>query len=675
MTVEQRHDVRMDMAIRLTDRELRLAEEIAGIGIFELDLTSGHWLTTPHLASLFGLGALSGSQTLADWEQAIAADDRPKLRAAITSADQEGTLDVEFRVTHPDGNVRWLAAKGKITTGQSGAGRWLCGTCLDITDRKLLEIRLLALSEALEARVRERARELEASYARLHESERRFRLLVEAVTDYAIYMLDPDGKIVNWNPGAERLKGYTSSEILGQHFSRFYTDLDRENGLPARVMERAVTTGKYEGEGWRIRKDGSRFWASVVLHAIRDRDGELLGFAKVTRDLTERRAAEEQLRQAQKMEAVGQLTGGIAHDFNNLLTVISGNLETLQRRLSQRGADDLQRFVNSALQGASRAAVLTNQLLAFSRRQALDPKPTSVNTLITHTSELLRRTLPETVAIETVLAGGVWATFVDSNQLENCLLNLAVNARDAMPDGGRLTIEAANVYLDDEYAATAGVPAGQYVGMFVSDTGTGMTAETIDKAFDPFFTTKEIGRGTGLGLSQVYGFVKQSGGHVKIYSEVGAGTTVKIYLPRLFDPELAEEGRSIAAAVPRGSGETILIVEDDPNVRSFAVEVVRELGYEVLEAPNAAVGLSLMDRHANIDLLFTDVGLPGAMNGRQLADEARQRRTKLKVLFTSGYPNNAIVHHGRLDPGVQFITKPFTYFGLAGKLRQILDAA
>ena len=533
---------------------------------------------------LFGFAPYVTKPALVEWERAIFVDDRLKLRSAIASASDDGVLSVEFRVTHPDGSVHWLVAKGQAARDSTGAVRWLRGTCFDITERKVLEVRLLALGEALEARVRERTQELEASNARLRESERRFRLLVEGVTDYAIYMLDPEGKVVNWNPGAERLKGYASTEILGQHFSRFYTEEDRRNGLPGQFIGQAIATGKYEGEGWRVRKDGSRFWASVVIHAIRDADGQLVGFAKVTRDLTERREAEEQLRQIQKMEAIGQLTGGIAHDFNNLLTVISGNLETLQRRLGDQADDRLQRSISSALQGASRAALLTHQLLAFSRRQTLEPKSVSVNTLITRTSELLHRTLPETISIETVLAGGVWNTFVDANQLENCLLNLAVNARDAMPDGGRLTIEAANVYLDEDYSAGAEVPAGQYVGIFVSDTGVGMTPDIAGRAFDPFFTTKEVGRGTGLGLSQVYGFVKQSGGHVKIYSEVGAGTTIKIYLPRLLSAATADEARPAAPAVPRGNQETILIVEDEAAVRSFAVDLARELDYQVLDA-------------------------------------------------------------------------------------------
>jgi PAS domain S-box-containing protein len=665
---------RVQTSLHLTEERLQLAEETAGIGAFDLDLASDTWLTTPHVAVLFGFDPDVAMPTLAEWTKAIFFDDRPKLRAAIASAGQDGVLNTEFRVTHPDGSVHWLAAKGQTAHDGGGTVRWLRGTCFDITERKVLEVRLLALSEALEARVRERAQELEASYAQLRESERRFRLLVEGVTDYAIFMLDPQGNVVNWNPGAERLKGYTSREVLGQHFSRFYTEEDRQNGLPDQVIRQARATGKYEGEGWRVRKDGGRFWANVVIHAIRDPAGELLGFAKVTRDLTERREAEEQLRQAQKMEAIGQLTGGIAHDFNNLLTVISGNLETLQRRMRDRADDGLQRFITSALHGASRAALLTHQLLAFSRRQALEPTTVSVNTLITRTSELLRRTLPEAISIETVLAGGVWATFVDANQLENCLLNLAVNARDAMPDGGRLTIEAANVYLDEDYAASAEVPPGQYVGIFVSDTGAGMTADVIGRAFDPFFTTKELGRGTGLGLSQVYGFVKQSGGHVKIYSEVGNGTTIKIYLPRLLSAAAADELRPAPLAVPRGNQETILIVEDEADVRSFAIELVRELGYRVLDAADAAGALHLIDSRHEIALLFTDVGLPGGMNGRQLAEEARRRRPGLKVLFTSGYARNAIVHHGRLDPGVQLITKPFTFAGLGAKLRQVLDS-
>ena len=863
---------------RVAQEQLRLLEVTAGTGAFELDLTSKRLLTTPYVKVLFGFDKAGSEPALADFERAIFFDDVPKLRAEMEASRQTGTFNAEFRVRHPDGKVHWLAAKAESIRDNLGAARWLRGTVYDISERKALEVRLLALNEMLEARVIEvrdeartleilnqtgvalaaelnldrlvqtvtdagveitgaqfgaffynvlnndgesytlytlsgasreafegfpmprntavfeatfhgtgpvrssditadprygqsapyhgmpqghlpvrsylavpvvsrsgevlgglffghadvgvftereeriivgiaaqsavaidnarlyqtsqqeiearrqaervlqalnetleqrvsdRAQQLETSFAQLSESERRFRLLVESVTDYAIFMLDREGHVVKWNPGAQRIKGYTADEIIGQHISCFYTDEDRQNGVPNRVIATASATGKFEGEGWRIRKDGTRFWANVVLEAIHDEQGELIGFAKVTRDMTEQRAAEERLRQAQKMEAIGQLTGGVAHDFNNLLTVISGNLEALQRRLSERGDQHLQRMVNSAMMASSRAAILTHQLLAFSRRQPLQPKSISINTLITGMAEMVRRILPENIAIETVLTGGIWPTFVDANQLENSLLNLAVNARDAMPDGGKLTIEGANVYLDENYAAGADVPSGQYVGIFVSDSGEGMPQDVLDKAFEPFFTTKDVGQGTGLGLSQVYGFVRQSGGHVKIYSEIGAGTTVKIYLPRLLAADSASDRNSPVVTVQSGNGETILVVEDEPEVRNFAVEALRELKYRVLEAPDGARALRLLDANREVVLLLTDVGLPGGMNGRQVAEEARRRRPSLKVLFTSGYARNAIVHHGRLDPGVELITKPFTFAGLAARVRQVLDA-
>jgi nitrogen-specific signal transduction histidine kinase/CheY-like chemotaxis protein len=410
-----------------------------------------------------------------------------------------------------------------------------------------------------------------------------------------------------------------------------------------------------------------------VINAIHGPAGELLGFAKVTRDMTEKRAGEERIRQAQKMEALGQLTGGVAHDFNNLLTVIGGNIDTLQRRLPKDADGALHRLASAALHGTERATILVHRLLAFSRRQPLDPKSVSANTLIAGMSEMLRRTLGESIMIETVLAGGLWPIFVDANQLESGLLNLAINARDAMPDGGKLTIEAANTYLDEEYALSAEVPPGQYVGIFFSDTGTGMTPDILSKAFDPFFTTKEIGQGTGLGLSQVYGFVKQSGGHVKLYSEVGAGTTVKLYLPRYFSADSAAEPQAAAPSLPKGKGETILVVEDDRDVRNLTVDMLGELGYDVLEALDGPTGLRILDAHPEIKLMFTDVGLPGGMNGRQLSNEAQRRKPGLKVLFTSGYARNAIVHHGRLDPGVELLVKPFTYTALAGRIRRLLD--
>jgi PAS domain S-box-containing protein len=382
---------------------------------------------------------------------------------------------------------------------------------------------------------------------------------------------------------------------------------------------------------------------------------------------------EDALRQAQKMEAVGQLTGGVAHDFNNLLQIIIGNLDTIRRNLPAE-LTRLQRASNNAMAGAQRAAALTQRLLAFSRRQPLDPKPIDVNALVNGLSQLVHRTLGETIAVESVLGAGLWRVEVDPNELEAAILNLAVNARDAMADGGRLTIETANAHIDQSYASThAEVVPGQYVSVSVSDTGSGMDAKTIAQAFEPFFTTKPIGKGTGLGLSQVYGFVKQSGGHVKIYSELGQGTTVKIYLPRL-SGEAVQAQEEQAGPIPDGSAEeTILVVEDDDDVRTYSVESLRELGYRVIEAHDGPSALRLLERQERVDLLFTDVVLPSNMTGAQVAAQARGMRPNLKVLFTTGYARNAIIHQGRLDKGVQLITKPFSFADLASKIRDVLD--
>jgi PAS domain S-box-containing protein len=662
----------IEQRLKATEDRFRIAQVAGGIGWFEWDLVTDAWEWTPHVAVLFGFDPETPRPRFADWQPAIFIDDVPKLRSAIILATERAPYYVEFRVTHPDGTVHWIAGKGEITKDEIGQARRVAGVYYDISERKALEARFLALNESLEARVVDRARQLAATAAQLEETERRFHLLIDAVTDYAIFMLDAAGNVVSWNPGAEKIKGYSSAEILGQHFSRFYTEDDRQKGVPRTALATAERTGKYEAEGWRCRKDGTTFMASVVINAIRDASGRLLGFAKVTRDITEKKATEEQLRQSQKMEAVGQLTGGVAHDFNNLLTVIMGNLEHLDRVLAPD--QPAKRMIAAALRGASRAAMLTNRLLAFSRRQPLMPEVLSANKLVAGMSELMRRTLGEAVQIEAVLAGGLWPTLADSNQLENALINLAINARDAMPEGGKLTIETANAHLDEAYARRHDeVRPGQYVGIFVSDTGIGMDAETVAHAFEPFFTTKEIGQGTGLGLSQVYGFIKQSGGHVKIYSEVSEGTTVKLYLPRYRGLEHVADERLQTHELPEGRSELVLVVEDDPDVRDYTVEMVGDLGYSVLSAPDGASALRLLDSHREVSLLFTDVGLPGGMNGRQLAEQALRRQPRLKVLYTTGYARNAIIHQGRLDPDVEVVFKPFTYSDLATKIRRVLD--
>jgi signal transduction histidine kinase/CheY-like chemotaxis protein len=389
-----------------------------------------------------------------------------------------------------------------------------------------------------------------------------------------------------------------------------------------------------------------------------------------TRDLE---AAHEALRQSQKMETVGQLTGGIAHDFNNLLQIVSGNLDLLRQKLPE-GLPHLKRYADRAFTGADRAAILTQRLLAFSRRQPLAPKPIDINRLLPGMSELLHRTLGETIEVEAVLAPRLWTVEADPNQLENAIINLAINARDAMPNGGKLTIETQNTHLDHSYVAqNPEVTFGQYAVICISDTGVGMDAETAAKAVEPFFTTKEVGRGTGLGLSMVYGFVKQSGGHLKIYSEPGEGTTVKIYLPRLLGT-FADQPEEAGLGLPEAQGqETILVCEDDEDVRTYSAEVLRELGYVVLEAGDGPSALALLKATDHVDLLFTDVVLPGGMSGAELAREAAKSRSGIKTLFTTGYARNAIVHHGRLDAGVDLLTKPFSYADLASRVRDILD--
>ena len=411
---------------------------------------------------------------------------------------------------------------------------------------------------------------------------------------------------------------------------------------------------------------------------LRDLNGTLE--LRVTQEVEQRLRAEEALRQAQKMDAIGQLTGGVAHDFNNLLTVILGGLDTVMRQAEGLPADPavqrIQRSAAMAAHAGERAATLTARLLAFSRRQALDPRPIEPARLVTGLSDLLQRTLGETIALETVAGAGLWRTVADPGELENALVNLAVNARDAMPEGGRLTIETTNAYLDEAYLATVPEPVapGQYVLIAVSDTGTGMDAETLSRVFEPFFTTKEVGRGTGLGLSQVYGFVRQSDGHIRIYSEVGVGTTVKVYLPRLNGDSAA-----VSAEIPRretpvhGGQETILLVEDHEDLRTYSTEVLTDLGYRVVAAQDGAEALRRLEEERSIKLLFTDVVLPGGMDGRGLAEEASRRRPGLKVLFTTGYTRNGIVHNGRLDPGVELLSKPFAANELGLRVRALLD--
>ena len=520
--------------------------------------------------------------------------------------------------------------------------------------------------------------ERKAAQDALRQSEERFRLLVQGVTDYAIFMLDMSGYVTNWNAGAQRLKGYTADEITGQHFSVFYTDEDRAADMPRRALLTARTEGRFETEGWRVRKDGTRFWASVVIDPIHDDSGTLIGFGKVTRDVTERRQAQmaldearHALFQAQKMEAVGQLTGGVAHDFNNLLQAIGGSLELMERRLAA-GRTDVERYLTATRASVDRAAALTQRLLAFSRRSPLNPERVDLNDLVTGMQDLIRRSVGESVQIDLVLVQATLPAWVDANQLENALLNLAINARDAMPDGGRLTIATSGIHLDAaSVSAKPDLKPGDYVVLRVTDTGIGMPPDVLARACEPFFTTKPIGQGTGLGLSQLYGFIRQSGGHLDIASEVGCGTTVTLYLPRYEGTETARPAPTAPSGAPNPTAcGTVLVVEDEAIVRMLLVEALTERGFSVLEAGDGNAAAAIIASAERIDLLATDVGLPG-INGRQLAEMARAKRPDLKVLFLTGYAYNAAMDQEVLGPNTQLLSKPIRIDAFTAKVQEM----
>ncbi len=478
-----------------------------------------------------------------------------------------------------------------------------------------------------------------------------------------------DGYLVQVNPAWTRLLGWVEAELLTRPFVEFINSGDHAEAasVVARLAAGEVVTGFVDRV---LASDGS--FRTIMWTAVPDGGSDL--FYIIGRDLTEQHRTEEALRQAQKMEAVGQLTGGLAHDFNNLLTGMMGNLELLQHRVARGRLEDLDRFILAAQGAGRRAASLTQRLLAFSRRQTLDPRPTDVNRLINGLEDMLRRTMGPETSMEVVGAGGLWTACIDAGQLENALLNLCINARDAMPDGGRLTIETANKWLDDRSARERDLPPGQYLSICVTDTGSGMDQHTIDRAFEPFFTTKPLGHGTGLGLSMIYGFARQSGGQVRIYSELGMGTTICIYLPRYVGDAEDDVEEMVAALPDHGSG-TILIVDDEATIRHLVDEVLDEVGYTVIGAADGAAGLKVLQSGARIDLLITDVGLPNGMNGRQVADAGRSLRPGLKVLFITGYAENAAVGNGHLEPGMELLTKPFTLDALTSKVNEMMAAS
>ena len=568
---------------------------------------------------------------------------------------------------HPDDASAGIAARARLAQGvqtvrienrfrhRDGSWRWLSWT-------------MTADDGLIYVAGRHITAEKEASAA-LRESDRQFRSLVAGVTDYALYMLDPGGTVASWNSGAERIKGYTAEEIIGRHFSEFYTTEDRKSGAPNRALSIAAATGRFEAEAWRVRKDGSLFWANVVIDAIHDETGKLIGFAKITRDITERRNAQEslerahqQLAQAQKMEALGQLTGGVAHDFNNLLMVVSGQAQALMRRLTDQKNI---RSLEAILTAASRGETLTRQLLTFARRQPQNPRTVSLDLTIAAFRDVLLSSARGKIDLQIEVSRDAWPVSIDIPEFELALVNLVVNARDAMPEGGSIKLTGNNVTLRG--TETVEGIKGEFVALTVSDTGTGIPPELLTRIFEPFFTTKTAGKGTGLGLSQAYGFAHQSGGTIAVSSKLGQGTQVTIYLPRSHAP-IAVVVSAEATTQSAGRGQTILVVEDNPDVKSVAVTLLEQLNYRTVAVDNAKSALNLLATGTPIDLVFTDVMLPGDLDGVALAQAISKKHPRVPVLLTSGYAKALAARHG-----LPILRKPYQLSALAEAIRSTLD--
>jgi len=565
---------------------------------------------------------------------------------------------VRYRIIRPsDGETRWISVKSTIERDAQGRAIRLVGAHADVTEQVLAE-QALRQSEERYRKLADQLSELNATLAQRVEEKTRERDRIWNVSQDLLVVADRDGVWRTVNPACTRTLGWSEAELLNRT-SEWLQHPDDGGMTRAQVNKLGSSDATVRFESRFRHKDGSYRWLSWT--GVPDQNH----IYAVARDVTAEKAAAERLKvteeallQSQKMEAVGQLTGGIAHDFNNLLTGIVGSLDLLQTRLSQGRTDNVARYINAAMTSANRAAALTHRLLAFARRQPLIPKSVDANQLVVSLEDLLRRTIGETIDLAIAAADDLWFTLCDPNQLESALLNLAINARDAMPDGGKLTIATSNARIEGVIADSPALSPGDYICINVTDTGAGMTAEVAARAFDPFFTTKPIGQGTGLGLSMIYGFARQSDGHVTIDSKLGRGTSVRLYLPRHHGEIAAQFASAATAAEHAATGETVLVVEDEPVVRAVIVEMLGEQGYQTLEAVDGPSGLRILRANARIDLLVTDVGLPG-MNGRQLADEARETRPDLKVLFITGYAESVAISDGFLQPGMEMITKPF----------------
>ena len=567
------------------------------------------------------------------------------MQESVSAALKHGTdFAHEERIVRPDGEIRHLQSVGEVVRDKNGAAIRLLGICLDLTARKQAE-------EAL------------------RHSEQSYHFLLKGVRDYAIYMLDVEGNVRSWNESAERLKGYSAEEIIGRHFGIFLPVEERNSGLAETVLAAAVENGKFEGQTYVVRRDGSRFFANVVLDAVRDEEGRLVGFAKLVRDITAQHEARlaldetrEQLAQSQKMEALGQLTGGIAHDFNNLLMIVSGYSQILERRLTD--AKDT-RAVEAIRAAALRGERLTRQLLTFSRRQQLSPVTVDLTSRIDVVRDMLAPSLRGNIEFICDVADEIWPVETDLGELELALVNLAVNARDAMPEGGTLTLSARNVVLKP--GSAAGKLAGDFVALAIIDTGTGMPPDVVARVFEPFFTTKPVGKGTGLGLSQVHGFANQSGGAATVTSEPGRGTTVTIYLPRAQDTGVAVPGDSAAEESGPAQG-TVLVVEDSREVAAVTTALLETLGYRVVRAENAADALRHLEQGIAFELVFSDIVMPGAIDGLGLAKTCRDRYPELPVLLTSGFSDAAQSADGRFE----ILRKPFELAALERAIEQAI---
>ncbi|WP_245919809.1 hybrid sensor histidine kinase/response regulator [Melittangium boletus] len=697
LTVLEADNARLREALREAEAALRASEEryqlILGVsefvGTWDWDILNDRLLANERVAEFFGLDAaqVASGVPLSSYVAGIHPEDRERVWEAVSrTVDSAGVFAEEYRLLGRDGSVRWVFAHGRCARDERGRSTRFPGVMFDITGRRRSE-------EAL--------REQEA-----------YHLVEVDLTPQISWTADAEGRVDRVPARWLEVTGHPSEDALGDDWLRLAHPEDR--AATSAAWARAVTSGNTYDAEYRMRvADGRYRWMHSRALPRRDAQGRILGWHGITQDVHDRRSAvdalrelnetlesrvaerthelaaanerlqaemgereraEAALRQAQKMEAVGQLTGGIAHDFNNLLSGIMGSLSLLEKRLELGQVDQAGRYIRAATSSVNRAAALTHRLLAFSRRQPLEPRPVDAHKLIMSLEELIRRTLGPSIQLEVPAGESLWPTLCDPNQLENALLNLVINARDAMPSGGRLRLETVNMHLGpDDVAAQRDELPGDYVCIRVSDTGSGMTPDVIARAFEPFFTTKPLGQGTGLGLSMIYGFVKQSEGHVRIDSRVGEGTSVALFLPR-FEGAVGEVGTAVGAAeTPRAEGETVLVVEDEALLRELVVEILGELGYRTIEAEDGPAGLKVVQsKKQRIDLLVTDIGLPG-LNGRQLADAARESRPGLKVLFMTGYAENAVFGNG-LDSGMQMITKPFNPDALASRVREMFEA-